>query len=303
MESNNTKSICPETHKECVQHPSQCSTVCWELQYDQRKLNSVLIHFSTLDKMPTLGLLDREGVIEHVVNIAKEKLSATPSKEVERGEGEKPIAGDVWKEHIQQFSKLAELWATIPEPANIWLSQQIDIFAGKYPVKRASAPLPEGKGVEEREAWLIEKAYRKGVFDENYFGEELDVEESLIMVTAELLAEPTPNPSPKVMEDWSQLSKIAPPHKWLEVYGHYQELLTREDVAGFWHEQFSMANERAKGVEGLQWQVDFGNHLRALLSSNGKELTVQAAIDGWGNEVPISQVVIEPTPLPVNKDI
>ena len=135
--------ICPETKKECVQHPSQCNTVCWELQYGQRvkhgsvqkpidivyynmakqmtqkefsewlfkvndqqiyytplervadaaevirKLNSVLIHFSTLDKMPTLGLLDREGVIEHVVNIAKEKLvSATPSKEVERGEGD-----------------------------------------------------------------------------------------------------------------------------------------------------------------------------------------------------------------------
>ena len=70
--------ICPETKKECVQHPSQCSTVCWELQCDQRKLKAALIHFSTLDKMPTLGLLDREGVIDHVVNIAKEKLVVNP---------------------------------------------------------------------------------------------------------------------------------------------------------------------------------------------------------------------------------
>ena len=151
--------ICPETKKECVRHPLECNTVCWELQYDQRtgrmsaadncneiisdkienkkncrwtelrdlwrsitkipreqqgiiafeqfligyeeglkdtptksmvecndtirRLNAVLIHFSTLDKMPTLGLLDRKGVIEHVVNIAKEKLASTPSKGVE----------------------------------------------------------------------------------------------------------------------------------------------------------------------------------------------------------------------------
>lgn len=36
-----------------------------------------LLHFSTLDKMPTLNLLDKKGVVDHVVKIAKEYLSAT----------------------------------------------------------------------------------------------------------------------------------------------------------------------------------------------------------------------------------
>jgi hypothetical protein len=44
-------------------------------------------------------------------------------------------AGAAWREYIKQFSKLNEFWQTIPEATNTWLSQQIDIFAGKYPVK------------------------------------------------------------------------------------------------------------------------------------------------------------------------
>lgn len=35
---------------------------------------AALLHFSTLDKMPTLMLLDKKGVVDHVVKIAKEYL-------------------------------------------------------------------------------------------------------------------------------------------------------------------------------------------------------------------------------------
>jgi hypothetical protein len=41
--------------------------------------------------------------------------------------------GDSWKNYIKQFDKLNEFWISIPEATNTWLSQQIDIFAGKYP--------------------------------------------------------------------------------------------------------------------------------------------------------------------------
>lgn len=44
------------------------------------------------------------------------------------------IAGDAWLEYIKQFPKLEELFNSIPEPLNCLLRQQIDIFAGKYPV-------------------------------------------------------------------------------------------------------------------------------------------------------------------------
>lgn len=60
------------------------------------------------------------------------------------------------------------------------------------------------------------------------------------------------NPEPEYK--WSELEKIAPPEKWLKVYEHYQELLTKQDVAGFWQEQFAIAdaerNDLKKGEQG-----------------------------------------------------
>jgi hypothetical protein len=44
------------------------------------------------------------------------------------------------------------------------------------------------------------------------------------------------------MEDWSKMEKVASPDKWLEMYSHYQDILMNEDVAGFWNEQFEIAN-------------------------------------------------------------
>lgn len=51
-------------------------------------------------------------------------------------------AGDSWLQYIKQFPKLEEFWSNIPEPTNIWLRQQIDIFAGKYP---ATTPTEQGR--------------------------------------------------------------------------------------------------------------------------------------------------------------
>jgi|688.fasta_scaffold12674_12 hypothetical protein len=45
---------------------------------------------------------------------------------------------------------------------------------------------------------------------------------------------------------WNDLAKINnDPQKWLEMYQHYQELLTREDTAAWWQEQYFICdNER-----------------------------------------------------------
>jgi hypothetical protein len=51
-------------------------------------------------------------------------------------------AGDQWKEYMKQFPKLEEFWQTIPEATNTWLSQQIDIFAGKYPASQFKESQP-----------------------------------------------------------------------------------------------------------------------------------------------------------------
>lgn len=42
--------------------------------------------------------------------------------------------------------------------------------------------------------------------------------------------------------NWSKLAKIAPPEKWIEVYKHYQELLTAANTGAWWQEQFYIAD-------------------------------------------------------------
>ncbi len=46
-------------------------------------------------------------------------------------------AGDGWKQYIQQFEKLKDLWDNMPEVTALWLAQQIDIFAKVYPPQPA----------------------------------------------------------------------------------------------------------------------------------------------------------------------
>lgn len=44
-------------------------------------------------------------------------------------------------------------------------------------------------------------------------------------------------------DSFEALAKIAPAKKWIEMYKHYQELLTKADAAEFWHEQFNIADK------------------------------------------------------------
>jgi hypothetical protein len=55
--------------------------------------------------------------------------------------------------------------------------------------------------------------------------------------------------------DWTKLEAIAPPEKWLDMYKHYQELITQEDVAGFWLDQYQIANTERKKLraKGMKW--------------------------------------------------
>jgi hypothetical protein len=73
-------------------------------------------------------------------------------------------AGDAWLEYIKQFPKLQEIWNMIGEPTNIYLRQQIDIFAGKYPSEEDKEPLPQ----QEVESEIL-RAYYEG-FNQAHYG-------------------------------------------------------------------------------------------------------------------------------------
>ena len=40
------------------------------------------------------------------------------------------------------------------------------------------------------------------------------------------------------------------------------------------------------------YQIDFGNHLRCELTITDGEIEVEGAINGWGDVVPLEQIVI-----------
>jgi hypothetical protein len=40
------------------------------------------------------------------------------------------------------------------------------------------------------------------------------------------------------------------------------------------------------------FQIDFGNHLRCKLKVENNQIAVEGAINGWGDDVPLEQVVI-----------
>ena len=40
------------------------------------------------------------------------------------------------------------------------------------------------------------------------------------------------------------------------------------------------------------FQIDFGNHLRCKLKVENNQIKVEGAINGWGDGVPLEQVVI-----------
>jgi hypothetical protein len=131
-----------------------------EADYEPSQLQlgkSVASHSSTslslLDKWALQNIVDAEQEFKNETNpeckqflngviaalqdvrthIADSNKKLTPNKKLMT---QKSLsAGDAWKEYIKQYPKLDEFWKSIPEATNTWLSQQIDIFAGKYPVK------------------------------------------------------------------------------------------------------------------------------------------------------------------------
>ena len=66
---------------------------------------------------------------------------------------------------------------------------------------------------------------------------------------------------------------------WKEVSGGFNKTATP-----------SLPPSEEKRVEA--WQIDFGSHMRAIISFDGKALNVQSAIDGWGNDVSINEISI-----------
>jgi hypothetical protein len=45
-------------------------------------------------------------------------------------------------------------------------------------------------------------------------------------------------------------------------------------------------------VSGRCYQIDFGNHLRCKIKVTDAGIEVEGAMNGWGNGVPLSEVVI-----------
>ncbi len=66
-----------------------------ELIEEIRQIKAVIIHFASLDKMPTLELLDREHLIKHVVTIAKKTLHEIKLYKF-KSEPIKSNEGNVW---------------------------------------------------------------------------------------------------------------------------------------------------------------------------------------------------------------
>jgi hypothetical protein len=40
------------------------------------------------------------------------------------------------------------------------------------------------------------------------------------------------------------------------------------------------------------YQIDFGNHLRCKIKVTNNRIEVEAAMNGWGNSVPLDEVVV-----------
>jgi len=51
-------------------------------------------------------------------------------------------------------------------------------------------------------------------------------------------------------------------------------------------------NDFIADVSSRFYQIDFGNHLRCKLKITDGKIEVEGAINGWGNGVPLEEVVI-----------
>lgn len=51
-------------------------------------------------------------------------------------------------------------------------------------------------------------------------------------------------------------------------------------------------NERLRGKR--LYQIDYGNHLRCKIKVTDKGIDVEGAVNGWGDGVPLSEIIITP---------
>ena len=57
-------------------------------------------------------------------------------------------------------------------------------------------------------------------------------------------------------------------------------------------EEYANLALRVHDVVGRSYQIDFGNHLRCKLKITDGKIEVEGAINGWGEGVPLDEVVI-----------
>lgn len=67
-------------------------------------------------------------------------------------QGDNKAAGDAWMNYIQDFEKLRQFWKNLGPVTGLWIAQQIDIFAGKYP-----SPVPV-QGMDEKGISVLQAA-------------------------------------------------------------------------------------------------------------------------------------------------
>ena len=63
-----------------------------------------------------------------------------------------------------------------------------------------------------------------------------------------------------------------------------------------WQEQEQLA---LTCVSSRFYQIDFGNHLRCKVKAVNNKIEVEGAINGWGDGVPLSEVVVVEVQRPI----
>ena len=58
------------------------------------------------------------------------------------------------------------------------------------------------------------------------------------------------------------------------------------------HPTSKSGNDAKPFVSGRCYQIDFGNHLRCKIKVTDAGVEVEAAVNGWGDGVPLNEVVI-----------
>lgn len=96
------------------------------------------------------------------------------------------------------------------------------------------------------------------------------------------------NESPEEYDFWDNVveGRITTWQQACDKYPHLRELpMLSEEKDQEKHESEPTSNIR-------RYQIDFGNHLRCRIKVTDKGIEVEGAMNGWGDGVPLDQVVI-----------